>query len=77
MDSTRTVDDNKPKGVEGKVYIIAKEKTQTSTMRSTMYPSKNRTPITLDKTNKLLILISFQLTISLFIKTYNLERKNK
>lgn len=44
-------------------------------MRSTIHPSKNGTPTTLNKTNKTPILISFQLNVQFFIKTYNVEKK--
>lgn len=41
-----------------------------------MHQSKNGTLITLDKTNKTHILISFQLNIQLFIKIYNIKKEN-
>lgn len=60
IDSSGMMDDNRLGRVKSKVDIIAREK-QTDDNREIYYGihlSKNRTPITLDKTKKTFMLIS-------------------
>ena len=60
VDAARTMDDDGPRGVEGEVDIVAREK-QTdadSEIYYAMHLSKNGTPTMPDKTYKTLILIS-------------------
>ena len=60
MDNTRTINDDKSEGVEGKVDIVVKEKQidANSNIYYAMHLGENKTPTTPDKTNKTLILIS-------------------
>ena len=60
VDGAGTMDDDRPGGVEGEVDIVAREK-QTdadSEIYYAMHPSKNKTPMMPDKTNKTPTLIS-------------------
>ena len=60
VNGARTINDDGPKEVKGKVDIVAKEK-QTdanSEIYYAMHLSKNRTLTTPDKTNKTLILVN-------------------
>lgn len=60
IDSTGTMDNDKPGKVEGKIDIIARKKqtNPNSEIYYTMHLSKNRTPTMPDKTNKTLLLFS-------------------
>ena len=79
VDSTGTMDDDRPEGAEGIIDIVTKEK-QTdakSGIYYAMHLSKNKTPTTPDKTKKPSILINSLPNIQLFIKAYNVERENE